>query len=319
MSSVSQPILVLPALAQAFAFFFATLGAASVAVADEAPTAPSPEPPAATTATAQDLGPTTPSQIVTASLILKVRHPDALERAVASTQDPNGGSYHRFLSLGNFVAQYAPSAGDIAAIERYLARFGIRVTDVYANQLLLKATGTADAFNRAFTTDIHDYAKQGRCFHRPRHAPAIPVLLRDLLLVVGGLSDEALFRPMHVSAATPGLLPKTLPQTTPALPTAGATATGVPGSYTVGDVANLYNINPLYRAHIDGTGRTIGIATLANFVPDDAYTYWALAGLNVNPNRIRQVHVDGGGELSSVAGSVETALDVQQAGGLAPG
>ena len=47
-------------------------------------------------------------------------------------------------------------------------------------------------------------------------------------------------------------------------------------------------------------------------------SYWSLFGLKVDPNRITQVHVDGGGELSSEAGSGETSLDVEQSGGLAP-
>jgi subtilase family serine protease len=102
------------------------------------------------------------------------------------------------------------------------------------------------------------------------------------------------------------------------LPAGGTTATGVPGQYTVGDVANLYNINPLYAHHIDGHGRTIGIATLAGFVPDDAYQYWNMIGLTVKANRITQVHVDGGGVVSADAGSGETTLDVEQSGGLAP-
>jgi kumamolisin len=264
----------------------------------------------------QDLGPTDTSEIMTVSLVLKLRHPDALERAVAASQDPRGRSYHRFLSLADFVAQYAPPASDITAIQKYLGRFGIQVTEVYADRLLLKATGTADAFNRAFATDLHDYAKRGRRFHRPRHAPAIPTLLRDLLLVVGGLSDEKLFHPMHLDASA--RLPL-LPKSPTVLPLPGTTATGVPGDYTVGDFANLYNVNPLYDAHIDGTGRTVGIATLANFIPADAYTYWSLIGLDVAADRITQVHVDGGGELSADAGSGETSLDVEQSGGLAPG
>jgi subtilase family serine protease len=33
------------------------------------------------------------------------------------------------------------------------------------------------------------------------------------------------------------------------------------------------------------------------------------------PNRITQIHVDGGGELSSDAGTGETSLDVEQSGG----
>lgn len=86
-------------------------------------------------------------------------------------------------------------------ITRYLDQFGITVTDVYADHLLLKATGTADAFNRAFAVDLHSFADGPRHFHRPRHAPKIPLLLRDLLVAVVGPSDEARFHPMHVRAA----------------------------------------------------------------------------------------------------------------------
>jgi hypothetical protein len=50
-------------------------------------------------------------------------------------------------------------------------------------------------------------------------------------------------------------------------------ATGMPGEYTVADLANFYDINPLYKAHIDGRGQTVGIATLANFLPSDAYDW----------------------------------------------
>ena len=56
----------------------------------------------------QDLGPTNASQTVTASLVLKVRHPDLLEAYVASTQDPNSPSYHRFLSLPSFSLPSRP-------------------------------------------------------------------------------------------------------------------------------------------------------------------------------------------------------------------
>jgi subtilase family serine protease len=99
----------------------------------------------------------------------------------------------------------------------------------------------------------------------------------------------------------------------------------VPGSYTVGDAAERYGALPLYDASIDGSGSTVGIATLANFDPNDAFTYWDLVGLATDPARIEQVHVDGGGLLddpNDPAGpyaSLETVLDVQQAGGVAPG
>jgi len=266
-------------------------------------------------APAQDLGATPAAQSVTASLVLKVRHPDALEAFVAQSQEP-GPAFHKFLSLQQFTNLFAPSQSDISTITRYLKSFGITVTEVYADRLVIKATGTADAFNQAFSVDMHEFGGHGKRFHRPRHAPRVPVLLRDLLVAVTGFSSEAQFRPMHRSAQAiaPGLAPKA-----PVLPQNGAIATGVPGNFTVGDVANMYNINPLYDAAIDGTGSTVGIATLAGFLPEDAFSYWSLIGLDVDPGRLTQIHVDGGGEVSSDAGAIETSLDVEQAGGLAPG
>jgi len=266
-------------------------------------------------AAATDLGPTAAGQALTASLVLKVRSPERLEALVAATQDPLGHAYHRFLSVPEFTARFSPSAADVTSITRYLRRFGIGVTDVYDDRLLVKVSGTAEAFDAAFSVDLHDFTKGGKRFHRPRHAPKIPAALRDLLVAVEGPSSEAHYRPRHVRAPAAALLGAS----TPALPPAGAVATGVPGSFTVGDVAERYDVNPLYQMGIDGTGSTLGIMTLADFLPADAFAYWNLIGLDVDPDRITQVRVDGGGELGSDAGSGETSLDVEQSGGLAPG
>lgn len=264
---------------------------------------------------ATDLGPTPAADTITVSLVLKVKHPELLETFVALSQEPGLPNYHRFLSTREFADLFAPSSDDIRSITRFLSGFGITVNEVYADRLLIKATGTADAFNQAFSVDLHDVRHDGRRYHRHHHNPVIPILLRDLLVSVEGLDTEPHFHHMHHSmgASTP------LPPSTPILPKSGSTATGVPGNFTVGDVANLYNINPLYQAHIDGTGRTVGIVTLAGFDPADAFTYWNLIGLPVNPHRLTQVHVDGGGEISADAGTGETCLDVEQSGGLAPG
>jgi kumamolisin len=94
------------------------------------------------------------------------------------------------------------------------------------------------------------------------------------------------------------------------------TASGVPGEYTVGDVANFYNINPLYQRGVVGKGSTVAIVTLSNFYPSDATAYWSDIGLKTKPNRITQVHVDGGGAIDG--GSGETSIDVEQSGGVAP-
>ncbi len=265
---------------------------------------------------AQDLGPTATNQTVSASIVLKVKAPNLLETYVASTEEPTSPFYHQFLSLPAFVLNFGRSSADIFLLTQYLKSFGIQVTDVYADHLLVKATGTVDAFNKVFSLDVHDFARNGKRFHRPRQSPKIPFFLQDILATVVGPSDETRFRSMNTRLSNS--MKSRARLQSPMLPLHGATANGVPQEYTVGDVANLYNINPLYKAHIDGRGQTIGIATLANFLPADAFTYWSLVGLNVNPNRLTQVHVDGGGGLGFDVGSSETALDVEQSGGLAP-
>jgi subtilase family serine protease len=92
------------------------------------------------------------------------------------------------------------------------------------------------------------------------------------------------------------------------------------GSLTVADFSKYYNVKPLASKGITGEGRTLGIVTLASFTPSDAYAYWKAVGLKVKSKRITTVNIDGGpGKPSDASGSIETALDVEQSGGVAPG
>lgn len=273
-------------------------------IQSEQPTAP---------ADAKDLGPSDATQTVTASIILKMHNPSGLQDFIQATVTPGNPRYRQFLSVGQFINQYAPSNAQIHQIINYLQAYGLVVNEVYADNLLLKVTGTVAQFNNMFSTSIHDYSESGRRFHAPKKPPKVPSPLADSVLAIAGLSTQMAAHPLSMVA--PQLDGE--PGATVVLPKNG-TATNEPGSYTVGDVANRYDVTPLYAKGITGRGQTIGIATLANFNPDDAYTYWNTIGLKTKPARIQQVHVDGGGDLGSDAGSAETTLDVEQSGGLAP-
>ena len=201
----------------------------------------------------QDLGPTAAAQTVTASLVLKVRHPEALEAFVALTQIPNAADISS-VSVAQRIrravrAELGRHRGD-HAIPQSVRHHG-RPTSTRTICSSRRPAPRTRSTRRS--PSISMILRKGeKHFHRPRHAPRIPLLLRDLLVAVEGPSTESRFRPMHVRAAqTPDCAAPA-----PTLPTGGVIATGVPGDYTVGDVANLYNINPLYAAHIDGTGRT---------------------------------------------------------------
>jgi kumamolisin len=267
-------------------------------------------------AATQDAGATASSTLITTSIILNVTDLQGLENFVADTTTPGNPDYHQFLTVGQFVQRFAPSNQAIGHFVHYLQSFGITVNKVYADNLDLTVTGTAAELNAAFSTQLHDYIHNGQYFHRPAWKFVLPNEFSPLVLAVPGLSNESdKFHPM-IERLGQGLYSNASP---PAVtwPTNG-TASGTPQEYTVGDVANFYDVNPLYRAGITGRDQTVGIMTLANFNEADAYSYWQDIGLRVQPNRIAKVLVDGGTPVQAGVGDDETSLDVEQSGGLAP-
>ncbi|MGH8293315.1 MAG: S53 family peptidase [Gammaproteobacteria bacterium] len=269
---------------------------------------------------AQDAGPTDTSQLITTSVILNVTDPQGLANYVQATLTPGDRNYHRFLTVDRFRERFAPSNPEIQQFVNYLKSFGITINKIYADNLDVTVTGTAEQLNAAFSTQLRDYQKDGKRFHRPAWKFSIPGELDKLVLAVPGLSNEpGRFRPMNLrmkpAIGIPGQAAGKYP---PAAWPQNGTATGIPGDYTVGDVANFYQVNPLYQAGIKGQGQTVGIMTLANFRKADVSAYWRDIGLKVKPNRITKVMVDGGTPVAAGVGDDETSLDVEQSGGLAP-
>jgi len=265
---------------------------------------------------AQDAGATASSDLITTSIFLNVTDLQGLESFVANTTTPGSPDYHHFLTVSQFRDRFAPSNQAIRQFVRYLRSFGITVDKVYPDNLDITVTGTAAELNAAFSTQLHDYTRNGQHFHRPAWRYALPGEFSPLVLAVPGLSNEpGNFRP-HLAQVDRDPLASEAPAAI-AWPASG-TASGVPQQYTVGDVANFYDVNPLYREGIQGRGQTIGIMTLANFNVADAYSYWNQIGLKVQPNRITKVSVDGGTPVQAGVGDDETSLDVEQSGGLAP-
>jgi hypothetical protein len=83
--------------------------------------------------------------------------------------------------------------------------------------------------------------------------------------------------------------------------------------------SQAYNLNPLY-ARTNGAGETVGIVTLAAVDPGSPQYFWTnIAHVNRTGSLIVD-NVDGGpGAPSADSGSVETDLDIEQSGALAPG
>ncbi len=263
---------------------------------------------------AQDLGATSSSATQTVSIVLQLRNQDALTSFISETVDPTSPRYHQFLSVQDFASRYAPSDAEINRVKADLGKQGIQVTEVYQNHLVLRATGSMAQFNQYFATEVHNYSENGRNYIRPNHALTVPSSVSDVVLAVTGLDTKPRMRSLshNMSSDSKGAL-----KVSPPLSTLNnsVTTTNQPGAFTVTDVAELYNITPLYKRNVLGQGHKIGIATFATFTPSDAYTYWQSVGLTVASDKIKEIPVDGG---TGTDGSGETTLDVEQSGGIAP-
>ena len=247
----------------------------------------------------------------TVSFILKARNAASLEGSVASGM-PGG-----YLSVRRFASSYGQSTASIAALEKYLTGFGLKVS-AYADGLVVNATGTADQFNSALTVQQQQYmvpaapargGQPGRPaveIHGTVDEPLLPANLGAFVLSILGLTNYPTFSStaVHESALAPGVKPS-------------ATQTG---NLTPADFAKQYNLSPLYKEGATGRGRTIGIITLASLDPATPEYFWNnILHITTKANRITLDNVDGGsGPVSNASGSDETTLDVEQSGAIAP-
>jgi kumamolisin len=289
--------------------------AVGLALFGAAAAAPYPRGPVA----AVDLGPAgsyADNAKVTVTVALKLRNPDQLEQRIQAIYTQGSSQYRQFMTPEQFRSEFGPAAATIASAIKQFEAAGLQVTQTSTAHL--QVSGSAAQIEKAFSVELHSYAVAATSkspeyrFRAPLGAPHAPAAIADSVRAVLGLDTRPRFSPR---LRTPLRVPLRSPTNSN-----GTGTTDPPGSWTVLDYAQYYDLDPLYRQGLTGKGRTIGIVTLASFTQSDAYNYWSAVGVNVLPKRISEVQVDGGaGPPSDEAGSDETTLDVEQSGGLAPG
>jgi subtilase family serine protease len=259
------------------------------------------------------------NQVISVTITLKLNDLAGAEDLMRRVSTPGDPQYLRFLLPDQVQAQFGPSEQTVAAVVAALRGRGLTVERTTA-ATTLKATGTPALMEQTFQTSLHQFQLPATnkapavTFHAPTRQPVVPTDIAQAVGVVVGLSTRPVFHSQLRRA--PNSLGN-IPIRWSAVPASDTAPVGNPGFLTVRDFAARYNVNPLYEKGITGKGRTVGIVTLANFTPSDAFAYWSSLNLTVDPNRITVVNVDGGpGPPSDASGSDETALDVEQSGGV---
>jgi subtilase family serine protease len=234
------------------------------------------------------------SQPVGFDVYLPLQHRDVLAKLLVDLQTSGSPRYHQWLKPAQFEAQFAASPAQVAAVQQQLASYGLTSTVVSPRHI--KVNGAAALVENAFNTVI----RSGTYSNGKTALVAVtPINLSGALLqsgaVIIGLSNKFFMKPHSRSFAI------------------AQNRYSTAGPYWFDDLKQAYKF-PSYQLYA-GTGTQIGILMSGDFNPTDMDLYFHHEHLTT-PS-FTTVQVDGGAPYDP-NNSLETHLDLQQSGGMAP-
>ena len=244
-----------------------------------------------------------------------VRRQTALPESGAHAKTKKGeGSY---LSREKLNTTYGASAADLAKVADFAKSFNLKVMESDAAKRHVILSGTPENYNKAFGVNLKMYqANQVR--YRGREGDIqIPESLSGIVTSVTGLDNRPFARP-HFRIRRDNA--KAMTASSQGVGTPHAKAAAVPAGFSPVQLAQIYNF-----AAADGTGQNIAILELGGgYHAAELTTYFNNIG--VRPPKVTSVSYTGSGQNNPGTDAfaqgnpdVEVALDIEVAGGIAPG
>jgi subtilase family serine protease len=176
--------------------------------------------------------------------------------------DPAAAEYHKWLSLADIEERFGPSQDDIMTVSAWLESHHFTVNIVYRANGVIDFSGPASSIREAFHTEIHNLEVQGAHHIANISDPRIPAALAPAVHGVTSMND---FRP-HTNLVT---------HQKEFTAAGGAILALVPG-----DMATIYDFNPVYEAGFTGRGETVVVVEDTDiFSPTDWSTFRDAFGL----------------------------------------
>jgi subtilase family serine protease len=176
----------------------------------------------------------------------------ALQTLLEQQQNRKSANYHKWLTPEQFADRFGLSANDIAKVTTWLQSQGLAVTYVARGRGFVSFSGTAAQVEAAFKTNIHFFEVRGEKHFANIVSPMIPAALEG---IVGGFRGLHNFVPHRMNVRHYDY-----------------TLSGASTHFLApGDIATIYDINPLYQAStpINGTGQKIAIVGQTDIYPAD--------------------------------------------------
>ena len=269
---------------------------------------------------------------VEVAVALPPSDPAGLSRFLQEVSTPHSSQFDHFLSLSQFDQRFGSAPSVQSAVLQYLHGASLTVTEVYPGGLVIDASGPAPLVGSAFHTEINSYRLlDGRTVFALSQAPSVPSALTGDISGVSGLSNLVKLQPywawgqntyqqgVQQQFFAPDLqVPNGLPAVY------NSTATHVFGKgETVATV--LWDGQRCSAYAVNGTCSTWA-GQSGPFDPATVTAYWKsyIPSWEPQPN-VAGVPVDGavapgsGADYDATQAYVESTLDVEMAGSMAPG
>ncbi|MEV4038875.1 S53 family peptidase [Streptomyces umbrinus] len=152
-------------------------------------------------ATAQaDKGATADASRVSARVYLAGRDAAGLSAYAKAVSDPSSASYGKYLSAGQADARFGATKAQVAEVTAWLKSAGLTVTETTRHYL--SVTGEVADAEKAFGTQLHNYAKGKKTYRAPSKTASAPAGLNGAVLTVTGL-DNAPHKANHSDTLPP--------------------------------------------------------------------------------------------------------------------
>ncbi|MEU5346435.1 S53 family peptidase [Streptomyces sp. NPDC020766] len=147
-----------------------------------------------------DKGATADASRVSARVYLAGRDAAGLSAYAKAVSDPSSASYGKYLSAGQAEARFGATKAQVAEVTAWLKSAGLTVTGTTRHYL--SVTGEVADAEKAFGTQLHNYAKGKKTYRAPSKTASAPAGLNGAVLTVTGL-DNAPHKANHSDTLPP--------------------------------------------------------------------------------------------------------------------
>lgn len=259
---------------------------------------------------ATDLGrvmSSTPLNAITLRFALTAAQRSDLNALLQSQQQQDSPNYHRWLTPEQFAARFGAAAEDVSAVTAWLT--AQHFTVLSATPLRIRFTGTAQAAEAAFHTELHNYT-----------LPAANGSNGKPRTFTANATEISL--PASLAQATTGILhlntlrPSPLYHRGKAQKMAPDYTSSSGNALVPDDVRTIYDMGSIYSAGYTGAGQKIAVVGQTTVDISDISEFNSLFGGH-NTNLITTLVPDTGSGVESTEDEFESDLDLEYSGSMA--